>query len=131
MSLLILSDIHGNWPALEAVLQTEPTPDAIVFCGDAVGPKRCQERMALPTFCQGLTAGDIPTGGAMIHGVWIRRGRVKERTGQGAARSARRIPVHARGRFCKERALPWHRPVDLPPHWAGVRCSWTGAFLGL
>jgi protein phosphatase len=41
MSLLILSDIHGNWPALEAVLQTEPTPGAIVFCGDAVdyGPQ--------------------------------------------------------------------------------------------
>lgn len=41
MSLLILSDIHGNWPALEAVLQAESSPDAIVFCGDAVayGPQ--------------------------------------------------------------------------------------------
>jgi len=39
--LLILSDIHGNWPALEAVLQTEPPPDAVVFCGDVVdyGPQ--------------------------------------------------------------------------------------------
>ena len=24
MKLLILSDIHGNWPALEAVLRAEP-----------------------------------------------------------------------------------------------------------
>jgi predicted phosphodiesterase len=36
MKLLILSDIHGNWPALDAVLQSEPAPDAIVFCGDVV-----------------------------------------------------------------------------------------------
>jgi len=41
MTLLILSDIHGNWPALEAVLQAEPSPDAIAFCGDVVdyGPQ--------------------------------------------------------------------------------------------
>ena len=41
MTLLILSDIHGNWPALEAVLAAEPAPDAIVFCGDVVdyGPQ--------------------------------------------------------------------------------------------
>lgn len=36
MRLLIVSDIHANWPALEAVLQAEPTPDAIAFCGDVV-----------------------------------------------------------------------------------------------
>lgn len=36
MRLLILSDIHGNWPALEAVLTAEPTRDAVAFCGDAV-----------------------------------------------------------------------------------------------
>ena len=41
MKLLILSDIHGNGPALEAVLRAEPEPDAIVFCGDVVdyGPQ--------------------------------------------------------------------------------------------
>jgi len=41
MKLLILSDIHGNWPALEAVLAAEPERDAVVFCGDAVdyGPQ--------------------------------------------------------------------------------------------
>jgi protein phosphatase len=36
MKLLILSDIHGNWPALEAVLQAEPRYDAVAFCGDVV-----------------------------------------------------------------------------------------------
>jgi len=41
MKLLILSDIHGNWPALEAVLATEPEHEAVVFCGDVVdyGPQ--------------------------------------------------------------------------------------------
>jgi putative phosphoesterase len=36
MKLLILSDIHGNWPALDAVLQVEPDFDAVAFCGDVV-----------------------------------------------------------------------------------------------
>jgi putative phosphoesterase len=41
MKLLILSDIHGNWPALEAVLAAEPEHDGVVFCGDVVdyGPQ--------------------------------------------------------------------------------------------
>lgn len=41
MRLLVLSDIHGNWPALEAVLAAEPEHDAVVFCGDVVdyGPQ--------------------------------------------------------------------------------------------
>jgi putative phosphoesterase len=41
MKLLILSDIHGNWPALEAVLQAERGWDSIAFCGDVVdyGPQ--------------------------------------------------------------------------------------------
>lgn len=41
MKLLILSDIHGNWPALEAVLAAEPEHDAVAFCGDVVdyGPQ--------------------------------------------------------------------------------------------
>ncbi len=36
MALLILSDIHGNGPALEGILQYEPSVEAIAFCGDAV-----------------------------------------------------------------------------------------------
>jgi putative phosphoesterase len=41
MKLLVLSDVHGNWPALEAVLVAEPVRDAVVFCGDVVdyGPQ--------------------------------------------------------------------------------------------
>jgi len=34
---LVLSDIHGNWPALEAVLQAAPPFDRVLFLGDAVG----------------------------------------------------------------------------------------------
>jgi putative phosphoesterase len=36
MKLLILSDIHGNWPALQAVLKAERSWDAVAFCGDVV-----------------------------------------------------------------------------------------------
>ncbi len=36
MKLLILSDIHGNLPALEAVLEAERGFDAVAFCGDLV-----------------------------------------------------------------------------------------------
>jgi putative phosphoesterase len=36
MKLLIVSDIHGNWPALEAVVQAEPDFSAVAFCGDVV-----------------------------------------------------------------------------------------------
>ena len=34
-------EIHGNWPALEAVLAAEPERDSVVFCGDVVdyGPQ--------------------------------------------------------------------------------------------
>jgi putative phosphoesterase len=41
MKLLIVSDIHGNLAALEAVHAAEPHPDAVVFCGDVVdyGPQ--------------------------------------------------------------------------------------------
>jgi len=45
MKTLILSDIHGNLPALEAVLQTEGNYDACLFLGDVVDygpfPKEC------------------------------------------------------------------------------------------
>lgn len=45
MKLLILSEIHGNWPALEAVLASEPDFDSVAFLGDVVDygpqPGRC------------------------------------------------------------------------------------------
>jgi putative phosphoesterase len=44
MKLLILSDIHGNWSALRAVLAAERSWDAVAFCGDVVdyGPYPAQ-----------------------------------------------------------------------------------------
>lgn len=36
MKFLILSDIHGNWPALRAVLAAAPEVDAILCLGDLV-----------------------------------------------------------------------------------------------
>ncbi len=41
MKLLILSDIHANFAALEAVFLAEPNFDAVAFCGDVVdyGPQ--------------------------------------------------------------------------------------------
>jgi predicted phosphodiesterase len=41
MKTLLLSDIHGNWPALQAVLAAEPEVDQIVCLGDLVnyGPQ--------------------------------------------------------------------------------------------
>jgi Calcineurin-like phosphoesterase len=41
MKCLILSDIHGNWPALQAVLAAEPAADQILCLGDLVnyGPQ--------------------------------------------------------------------------------------------
>jgi hypothetical protein len=41
MKVLILTDIHGNWPALQAVLQAEPDADRILCLGDLVnyGPQ--------------------------------------------------------------------------------------------
>jgi putative phosphoesterase len=50
MKLLILSDIHANWPALEAVLRAEPDFDSVAFCGDAVAygphPTECVRWLA-------------------------------------------------------------------------------------
>ena len=42
--ILILADIHGNWPALEAVAAAEPDFTHLVFLGDAVnyGPDPAQ-----------------------------------------------------------------------------------------
>jgi putative phosphoesterase len=41
MKLLILSDVHGNLPALEAILQAEPTFDNVAFAGDIVDYGPC------------------------------------------------------------------------------------------
>jgi putative phosphoesterase len=50
MKLLILSDLHGNWPALEAVLRAEPSFDGVAFCGDVVDygpfPRECLRWLA-------------------------------------------------------------------------------------
>ncbi len=35
MKVLVISDLHGNWPALEAVLNAE-SYDALIVCGDLV-----------------------------------------------------------------------------------------------
>lgn len=44
MKILILSDIHANWYALEAILDKE-SHDALIFLGDAVdfgpSPRNC------------------------------------------------------------------------------------------
>ncbi|RDI95677.1 metallophosphoesterase [Meiothermus sp. QL-1] len=37
MRYLVVSDLHGNWPALEAVLREARDYDAVLFLGDAVG----------------------------------------------------------------------------------------------
>lgn len=37
MRYLIVSDLHGNWPALEAVLKEARGYDQVLFLGDAVG----------------------------------------------------------------------------------------------
>jgi predicted phosphodiesterase len=41
MKALLLSDIHGNWPALQAVLRAEPDASQIICLGDLVnyGPQ--------------------------------------------------------------------------------------------
>jgi hypothetical protein len=41
MKLLILSDIHGNWPALQSIINAESDADQILCLGDLVdyGPE--------------------------------------------------------------------------------------------
>jgi putative phosphoesterase len=41
MKLLVVSDIHANWSALQAILEAEPDPDRILCLGDLVnyGPQ--------------------------------------------------------------------------------------------
>jgi diadenosine tetraphosphatase ApaH/serine/threonine PP2A family protein phosphatase len=49
MKIAILSDIHANWHALDAVLQDLPEVDEILCLGDVVGyggdPKRCVDEL--------------------------------------------------------------------------------------
>ena len=51
MSVAVISDVHGNLPAVEAVLDEVSRADAIVCCGDvAAGPlprETCERLMAL------------------------------------------------------------------------------------
>jgi putative phosphoesterase len=35
--VLLIADVHANWPALLALQRAEPRPDAVLFAGDAVG----------------------------------------------------------------------------------------------
>ncbi len=50
MRILVISDIHGNFPALEAVMASVVTVDAVWCLGDLVGygpfPNECIERIA-------------------------------------------------------------------------------------
>lgn len=50
MRVLILSDVHANATALEAVLAAEPRTERVLFLGDAVDygpePRRCVELLA-------------------------------------------------------------------------------------
>ena len=45
MRIAIISDVHANWPALQAVLADLPTVDDVICLGDLVGyggePARC------------------------------------------------------------------------------------------
>ncbi len=49
MWYLVVSDIHSNAPALEAVLRDSPKLDALVCLGDVVGygpnPNECVSRL--------------------------------------------------------------------------------------
>jgi putative phosphoesterase len=60
VTLLILSDIHGNWPALEAVLAAEPQRDAVVFCGDVVdyGPQPVECLRWVAEYCDHVVRGN-------------------------------------------------------------------------
>jgi len=61
MKILIVSDIHGNWAALQAVLYAEPNIDATVCLGDLVnyGPE--------PRECVGW-AKEFPSSGILVKG---------------------------------------------------------------
>jgi predicted phosphodiesterase len=71
--LLMLSDIHANWPALEAVLHNEGSWDGVAFCGDVVGvgpqPAQCLRWVA--EHAEYRVRGDLDTAlafGRACHG---------------------------------------------------------------
>ena len=49
MKIAIVSDIHANWQALEAVLRDCPAVESTICLGDVVGyggdPKRCVDEV--------------------------------------------------------------------------------------
>jgi predicted phosphodiesterase len=53
MKLLILSDIHGNWAALQSVLDSEADFDKILCLGDLVDYGR-NRRRASPRIHKGI-----------------------------------------------------------------------------
>jgi Calcineurin-like phosphoesterase superfamily domain len=67
MKLLIVSDIHGNWAALETVLNAESDADRILCLGDLVGygpePAACVnwaiQRRTGPFSCKAITIGAL------------------------------------------------------------------------
>src|SRR3972149_610339 len=93
MNILIISDIHANLLALEAVLKAAPDYDAVWCLGDLVGygpnPNECVERVrALPgLLCLvgnhdkavlGGTRADRPNPAARPPSGWPRGGRAPE-----------------------------------------------------
>jgi len=72
MQLLILSDVHGNWPALQAVVAAEPRVDGVICLGDLVnyGPHPSRDLAACvpPATARQLTqvlltGGNLATAG--------------------------------------------------------------------
>ncbi len=101
MKLLILSDIHANWPALEAVLRAEGSWDAVAFCGDVVdyGPN--------PVECLRWIAG---------HAEFRVRGNHDNALGYG-------VDCRCMGSF-REAAVAtraWHRTLLAPDDFAFLR----------
>ena len=74
MKLLILSDIHGNWPALEAVLAAEPEHEAVVFCGDVVDygpqPVECLRWLAAAQITSSAETTTTPWASTWTAGAW-------------------------------------------------------------
>ena len=100
MKLLILSDIHANWPALEAVLRAEVSWDAVAFCGDVVdyGPH--------PVESLRWIGGHAEFRGAAITTTLWRMGST----------------VAAWGHFARHRwRLAWHRTLLAPDDSAFLR----------
>ncbi|WP_096390356.1 metallophosphoesterase family protein [Halopenitus persicus] len=56
MQLGLISDVHGNQPALEAVLDDMPDVDRIYHCGDAVGYNPFPHRVLETLRAEGITS---------------------------------------------------------------------------